>query len=181
MAKSQGSLQTLPNGNALINWGSEGQVTEFSPEAEPVFHAFIDSGSLQDKLQNYRAFQYNWTGISAEMIALVAEQAIEGIDVYVSWNGDTGTKIWRFIWDEITAEGTSTRSEDFRRTGFETRFRIPAGRAEVGKIYAEAVDDTGCILAVSDGIRAAKAYWESPNVYGQHMQNQQVLNNRAIP
>ncbi|KAM3504739.1 hypothetical protein MY11210_008241 [Beauveria gryllotalpidicola] len=175
LAKSQGSLQTLPNENALINWGSEGQVTEFSSDAEPVFHAFLDSGSLQDKLQNYRAFRYNWTGISPEIPALVAEHSIEGINVYVSWNGDTRTKVWRFIWDEITAKGTITKSSDIKRTGFETRFRITAGYGEVGIIYAEAIDAAGRVSAISDGVRATTAYWAKPSVYNQHMQNQQLV------
>ncbi|KAL3483720.1 hypothetical protein BJX62DRAFT_219733 [Aspergillus germanicus] len=62
LAKSQGSLQALPQGNALINWGSEGQVTEYQADGRPAFHAFLESGILQSDVQNYRAFRYNWTG-----------------------------------------------------------------------------------------------------------------------
>ena len=50
---------------------------------------FLDSGFLQDKLQNYRAFRFNWTGYSPEAPAIFAEEVEEeNIDVYVSWNGD---------------------------------------------------------------------------------------------
>jgi hypothetical protein len=43
-AFSQGSLQTLPNGNVLINWGSERAITELDNNGTHLFHAFLDSG-----------------------------------------------------------------------------------------------------------------------------------------
>ncbi|OBT85039.1 hypothetical protein VE02_07158 [Pseudogymnoascus sp. 03VT05] len=44
--KSQGSTQVQPNGNVLVNWGSEGAITEYKPNGEPIFHFYMDSGSL---------------------------------------------------------------------------------------------------------------------------------------
>ena len=46
LVKSQGSLQTLPGGNVLINWGSEGQITEYSPSGDVIYHAHLDRGDL---------------------------------------------------------------------------------------------------------------------------------------
>ncbi|CAI7641191.1 unnamed protein product [Penicillium viridicatum] len=96
LAKSQCSTQLLPNGNALVNWGSEGALTEFRANGTPIFHAYMDSGSLGEGVQNYREFRYNWTGLPTEEPAIVAEKTSSGTDVFVSWNGDTETAVWRF-------------------------------------------------------------------------------------
>lgn len=161
---SQGSLQTLPNANVLIGWGSEGQITEYLPGGEIIFHAFIDGGFLQDKIQNYRAFRYNWTGFSPEMIAVFAE-AIDSppaTNVYVSWNGDTETVIWRYVWTEQTTAGLTTKSKDVTRTGFETTLKLPGPPAAIGAIHVEAVGSDGRVLAISQNIRAVSAYWRIP-------------------
>jgi hypothetical protein len=160
---SQGSLQTLPNGNVLIGWGSDGQITEYSPDGEPVFHAFLDSGFLQDKVQNYRAFRYNWTGFSPETVAVFAE-AVDSpheTNIYVSWNGDTETAVWRFVWFEETVAGLITRMKDVKRTGFETRLRLSGPPAAIGAIHVEAINADGRVLMVSDDVRAVPAYWHS--------------------
>ena len=158
---SQGSLQTLPNANVLIGWGSEGQITEYSPDGEPVFHAFLDSGFLQDKVQNYRTFRYNWTGFSSETIAVFAE-AVEyppATNIYVSWNGDTETIIWRFVWFEQTITGLTTKMEDITRTGFETTLRLSGPPAAIGAIHVQAINSDGRVLMVSQDVRAVPAYW----------------------
>ncbi|KAL6405325.1 hypothetical protein AUP68_11077 [Ilyonectria robusta] len=160
LSKSQGSLQVLPQGNALINWGSEGQVTEYQSDGEPVFHAFLDSGFLQDKLQNYRAFRYKWTGISPESLALFAEEVEdERIHVYVSWNGDTRTRTWRFKWTVDAAQGQVGGEPVVQRTGFETSARQPAKASEGGSISVAALDDDGEVLATSEEVTAVSAYW----------------------
>ncbi len=160
LTKSQGSLQTLPNGNVLINWGSEGQITEYTPDAKAIFHAYLDSGFLGEKVQNYRAFRYNWTGYSPETPAVFAELESEGTTVtaYVSWNGDTRTAFWRFIWVESDEVGEQTTSErTVRKSGFETKLVVsvaalrPAARV---RISAEALDATGRVLSRSAFVAA---------------------------
>lgn len=160
---SQGSLQTLPNANVLIGWGSEGQTTEYSPDGEPVFHAFLDSGFLQDKVQNYRAFRYNWTGFSPETVAVFAEAVDDPpeTNVYVSWNGDTETTVWRFVWSEKTDVGFITRTEAVKRVGFETRLKLSGPPAVIGAIHVEAIDVNGQVLSVSEDVRAVPAYWRN--------------------
>ncbi|KAI0376450.1 ASST-domain-containing protein [Hypomontagnella monticulosa] len=140
LSKSQGSTQIFPNGNALVNWGSSGAVTEYLPDGTPIFHAYMDSGYLGLGVENYRAFRYNWTGIPNEEPAIVALKGEEGVTAYVSWNGDTETKTWRFY-----ALNDDYGSREFlgeaTRTGFETSLRIH--RADVVAISTEAVDING--------------------------------------
>ncbi|KAJ5511410.1 hypothetical protein N7453_003513 [Penicillium expansum] len=146
LAKSQGSTQLLPNGNALVNWGSEGALTEFRADGTPIFHAYMDSGLLGEGVQNYRAFRYNWTGLPTEEPAIVAEKTPSGTKVFVSWNGDTETVVWRFY---AVTDGFGSREflGEATRDGFETSFSLP------GHIYqrlsAEAVSARGRVLTTT--------------------------------
>lgn len=121
LAKSQGSTQLLPNGKALVNWGSEGAVTEFKSDGTPIFHAYMNSGLLGEGVQNYRAFWYNWTGLPAKEPAIVAQKTRSGTAVYVSWIGDTETAAWRFhaVTDKY---GSRSFLGESPRHGFETSF-----------------------------------------------------------
>ena len=163
LSYSQGSLQTLPNANVLIGWGSEGQITEYSPSGDPVFHAFLDGGYLQDKVQNYRAFRSNWTGFSSETIAVFAEAVDHppATNIYVSWNGDTETAVWRFVWFEEGVTGLGKKTKDIRRRGFETTLRLSGPPAAIGVIRVEAINSDGRVLMVSEDVQAVPAYWRN--------------------
>lgn len=148
LAKSQGSTQLLPNGNALVNWGSEGAMTEFRPDGTPIFHAYMDSDILGEGVQNYRAFRYNWTGLPNEEPAIVALRKNDGPGmtvVYVSWNGDTETAVWRFF---AVTDGYGSRKYlgEAERSGFETAFTIAHGAQSVEKVVGEAVSGSGRVL-----------------------------------
>lgn len=145
LAKSQGSTQVLENGNVLVNWGSEGAVTEFNDKGEAIFHAYLDSGKLFDKLENYRAFKYSWTGKPNEKIAVVTEINDDGKSVvYVSWNGDTETRAWEFYSIE---NGKRKLVGEKKRTGFETSIEL---EGVFEKIVAVSIDSNGKTLGTSD-------------------------------
>lgn len=56
----------------------------------------MDSGSLGNGVQHYRAFRSNWTGAPNEQPAIAARKDASGsTTVYVSWNDDTETTAWR--------------------------------------------------------------------------------------
>lgn len=150
LAKSQGSTQILPNGNALVNWGSEGALTEFTPGGTPILHAFMDSGVLGGGVQNYRAFRSNWTGLPFEEPAIVALKTPSGTAVYVSWNGDTETTAWRFY---AVADRYGSRSflGQAERSGFETSFFL-AGHL-LAYVSAEAISARGRVLRTTQTVR----------------------------
>jgi hypothetical protein len=143
LSKSQGSTQTLPNGNVIVNWGSEGALTEFRPDGTPIFHAYMDSGALGLGVENYRGFRYNWTGIPNEVPSIVSLENSEGTAVYVSWNGDTETAVWRFY---AVTDGYGSRQflGETERTSFETSLKIP--RQSIGSVVAEAISAQGRVL-----------------------------------
>ncbi|KAK0739468.1 ASST-domain-containing protein [Apiosordaria backusii] len=154
LSKSQGSTQVLPNENVLVNWGSEGAITEYTKDGKPIFHAWMDSGELGVGVENYRGFRFNWTGLPNEepaVVALIGED--EKTRVYASWNGDTETDTWRFY--EVVSRkdrlGSSRKTRflgEEKRKGFETEFVVPEGR-EVEGVVAEAVDKYGKVLRVT--------------------------------
>ncbi|KAL7622435.1 hypothetical protein AAE478_007940 [Parahypoxylon ruwenzoriense] len=140
LSKSQGSTRVLPNGNVIVNWGSSGAVTEYLFNGTPIFHAYMDSGYLGIGVENYRAFRYNWTGMPNEEPAIAALQSNEGITAYVSWNGDTETKAWRFY--TVTDDyGSKEFLGEVERTGFETSLRID--RRGIAAVSAEAIGTNG--------------------------------------
>jgi hypothetical protein len=160
-AQSQGNNQLLPNGNVFINWGQAGAVTEFAWDGEVLFHAFLDSEPAGQHVQSYRGFRANWTGTPSEAPAVVAlRSTLEnevGLAVYVTWNGDTETAVWRF-YSENTADGVMTKSllGEAARETFETKLDVEKHAAQglsVGhRIYAEAVDKHGRVLVSSRAV-----------------------------
>lgn len=142
-SKSQGSTQILPGGNALVNWGSSGAVTEFLPNGTPIFHAYMDSGDLGVGVQNYRAFRFPWTGYPTEEPAILSLENNEGTSIFVSWNGDTETAAWRFY--EVSDKyGSKELLGETKRTGFETSLHVPSRR--ISRVTAEAIDRSGALL-----------------------------------
>jgi hypothetical protein len=143
LSKSQGSTQLLPNGNVIVNWGSEGALTEYDSSGNILFHTYMDSGYLGLGVENYRGFRYNWTGLPHEDPAIVALENNEGTTIYVSWNGDTETKKWRFY--AVTGKyGARSFLGEVERKSFETNFSVPG--KPVLRVVAEAVDAKGNVL-----------------------------------
>ena len=122
-------------------------MTEFRADGTPIFHAYLDSGFLDVGVEAYRGFRYNWTGFPNETPAIVALENNAGTTIYVSWNGDTETKTWRFY--SIT---DNFRSRQFlgesKRTGFETSLAVKGKR--LSTVLAEALDASGKVLTTSE-------------------------------
>ena len=56
-AGTQGNVQILANGNALLGWGAQPYVSEFSPSGRQIFDVRLAIGG-----QSYRAFRFEWSG-----------------------------------------------------------------------------------------------------------------------
>jgi hypothetical protein len=152
-AFSQGNTQILPNGNALVNWGSGGAITEYSANGTIVFHAYLESGDLWENgdVQNYRGFRFNWTGIPHEEPAIVALAHGESTMVYVSWNGDTETDSWDFYGVDDKGRERSLGTES--RNGFETSFYVSSDSSWRG-FFAKALREDAKVLRRSKTVRA---------------------------
>ena len=166
---SQGNVQVLPNGNTFVGWGQAGAISEFRAEdGEAIFHAYLESGQAGIGTQSYRAFRYNWVGTPHETPSIIAlcngsgpASSCEGkIHAYVSWNGDTETKLWRFFMVS-TADAGSSKSGvvqtqflgESSRTSFETSFSVAASslkvRSKEAYIFAQAYDAQNKLLSTT--------------------------------
>jgi hypothetical protein len=146
LSKSQGSTQILPNGNVIVNWGSEGALTEYDSKGNVLFHSYMDSGHLGLGVQNYRGFRYNWTGLPHEEPAIVALENDRGTTIYVSWNGDTETEVWCFY--AVTGKyGTRSFLGEAKRASFETSYHVLEKRGI--NVVAKAVNSKGNVLRVT--------------------------------
>jgi hypothetical protein len=139
-ATSQGNVQVLPNGDALIGWGSQPNVTEFDRQGKVVFDAALPPGG-----SSYRAFRFPWVGRPTELPAIALDLGEPGaLTAYVSWNGATEVGSWELIGGGTPATLTPLASAP--RTGFETALAIPKRPAFVA---ARAHSFTGEVLGTS--------------------------------
>ena len=113
LAKSQGSVQLLPNGNVFVGWGDQPYFTEFSADGGMVL-----DGQLPATSTSYRALRYAWHGKPADRPVVSTRRQESGTNVYASWNGATDVVTWVALGgdtkDDLSAVGSQTR------TGFET-------------------------------------------------------------
>lgn len=79
--------------------------------------------------------------------AIAALENDDGTTVYVSWNGDTETKVWRFYALGTGRFAVKKFLGEKKRTGFETSLKVEGKR--VGRVVAEAVDAKGRVLRVT--------------------------------
>jgi hypothetical protein len=145
LANAMGSLQTLPDGHALVGWGSNPLISEFSADGR-----LLSDTNLGNHHETYRAFCYPWEGVPAEAPALAARSnAKTGKPIlYVSWNGATGASHWLIH--------AGSHPSDLRpigiaaRQGFETVIPL-SGSPRC--IRATALDSSGRAVASSKTIR----------------------------
>ncbi|KAJ5088535.1 hypothetical protein N7456_012151 [Penicillium angulare] len=140
-------MQLLPNGNAFINWGYDGMMSEHKPDGTTIFYTGLDSGKYGPGSENYRAFKFDWHAVPFEEPALVAFKEMNGTSLYVSWNGDTETKKWKFY--DVQSGGKRVFLGQAARTGFETSLHT---KKKAVKVVAEAYNATGHRLVSSPAI-----------------------------
>jgi hypothetical protein len=151
LASSQGNLQMLEDGGAVVGWGSEGRVTEFGPDGTVLFDA------TWAPADSYRVYRLLWTGRPAttpDVVARPLEESDAGageddevdvgdVEVFVSWNGATEVAEWR-ITDADAADGEAPLAT-VPRSGFETRVVV----GDVDTVVVEALDADGQVLGTS--------------------------------
>ena len=145
LAKSQGNLQFLSNGDAFVGWGQSPYVSEFSPKGTLLFDASIPAPGL-----SYRAFRAPWTGTPTNAPHIKAVAAGSGkATVYASWNGATNVATWRVLSGTSSSVSAMTAAGQGPSTGFETSLTVPAGG---GYFAAQALDAAGHVLSTSPAV-----------------------------
>ena len=144
LAGSQGNMQVLPGGNVLVGWGSQGRVSEFSPDDEMVFDA------TWAPADSYRVYRFPWVGAPATVpdVAVRPAEGTDGraVEVAVSWNGATEVARWQVLGgdapDALAPHGATDRQ------GFETTITVDAA----DHVAVEALGADGEVLATSEPV-----------------------------
>ena len=145
LSLTQGNMQTLPNGDAFVGWGSEPGFSEFHGDGELLFDANFTAG-----VESYRAFRFPWVGRPGDEPAVAAEPGPSPgeISVHASWNGATEVASWGILAgpapDRLRTLGSVPR------TGFETSM---AARTDGPYVGVKALDRRGRTLGRSAAIR----------------------------
>ncbi|KAL3475901.1 ASST-domain-containing protein [Aspergillus californicus] len=145
ISSSQGNMQVLPNSNVFIGWGNNAYVSEHDVDGNLLLWGYIDKG----RIMNYRAQKFQWEGNPTDIPALwTYSKSIDPSSpttFYVSWNGATRIKHWRFYGAD-NSTGNYTFIHQVRKDGFETSYTA----GEFYRFtYAEAVDGQGKVLGKS--------------------------------
>lgn len=144
---SQGSAQTLPDGDVLSAWGSEPFITRFSENGDVRFDAHFPL-----KTDEYRAWQAPWSGRPRGRPAISAEKVDDQLSAYASWNGATEVARWQLLAgnrrDHLRPVASSPRA------GFETVLTTTAEHHRY--VAARALSSDGVPLGTSPTVRATR-------------------------
>jgi hypothetical protein len=143
-----GSMQVLPNGNALVGWGSQPYFSEYSKSGQ-----LLLDGIWPGKDLSYRAeFSSNWVGTPYFPPSGAARRAKGGkVTVFASWDGATQVTAWKVLAgsnaNHLPVVATKAKS------GFETAIKLAKG-AKVYKV--QAFDAKGHLLRTSKAFTVPK-------------------------
>lgn len=146
LSSSQGNMQVLPNHHVMMGWGNNAYVSEHDIHGSLVFWGYFtkDAGFM-----NYRAQKFEWEGNPTDVPALwtYSKSPVPSTPTtfYVSWNGATRVKSWRFYGAQNTT-GPFVLLDEIARSGFETSY---TNVSFYPWTYAEAVDTQGVLLGKS--------------------------------
>jgi hypothetical protein len=135
LGPTQGNVQTLPGGDALVGWGGTSpRVTEFAPDGRTVFDGRMRSPGAE----SYRAYRLPWRGTPAERPALAVGSSGGRVTADVSWNGATDVAHWQVLAGDRA--GALRPAGSARRAGFETRVQVRGGPRRLVAVEALATD-----------------------------------------
>jgi hypothetical protein len=148
LADSQGDVQTLADGNTVVGWGGEPQISEYSRSGSLLFDAH-----LPYDLIFYRAYRHPWSAQPLTAPAVVANlNNVAETIVHMSWNGATGVNSWRVLAGatptSLTAQATVPLS------GFETATILPGdfpdkSHTGYGYVEVQGLGPAGNVLGTS--------------------------------
>jgi hypothetical protein len=94
LAASQGNMQTLADGNTVVEYGGVPEISEYTSNGSLLFDAHLSYEEI-----SYRGFRFPWSGRPSSPPAVVANLNNTGEEtiVHVSWNGATEVASWRVL------------------------------------------------------------------------------------
>lgn len=143
-----GSMSVLPNGNALVGWGSEPYFSEYSKSGTLLLDAVWPGKDL-----SYRAlFTNTWVGTPYFPPSGAVRKSKGKVTVYASWDGDTQVTSWKVLGgsEPNHLHVVATKGKN----GFQTAIKLTRSY----KLYkVQAFDAKGHLLRTSKAFSAPKA------------------------
>ncbi|KAI2468128.1 ASST-domain-containing protein [Annulohypoxylon bovei var. microspora] len=150
---SQGSFQSLSNGNVLLGYGNSAAFTEYASNGDVLCdtHFGPESRFGSAEVQSYRVYKYEWHGWPRTIPSSALRiNSARSWSFFVSWNGATEVSKWILQGSNSsnTTEEEWTELNRTRRMGFETAFEIR--KSYPSYLRAVAVHSEGHMLGVSE-------------------------------
>jgi hypothetical protein len=147
LTPSQGNMQTLPDGNAVVGYGGVPAISEFAPGGAMLFDAH-----LPYDMSFYRAFRFPWSGQPANPPAVLANLNNTGEEtiVHMSWNGASAIASWRVLGGEHP--GSLAARTTIPASAFESSTILPKKYAYAA---VQALDATGKVLGSSKSVKVS--------------------------
>jgi hypothetical protein len=145
LSVSQGNMQTLSNGNAVVGYGAIPEVSEYAKDGTLLFDAH-----LPFVMSSYRSVRFPWSGrpLSAPAIAVALNNTHEETVVHASWNGATDLADWRVL--AGARPGALQPRATIPASDFEISTTLPKKYAYV---QAQALDRAGRVLGSSPAVK----------------------------
>ncbi|HMJ01165.1 MAG TPA: arylsulfotransferase family protein [Gaiellaceae bacterium] len=144
MVQSQGNAQALENGDTFVGWGQLGRVSEFDPQGNLLFDAY-----LPGRYDTYRAYRAAWTGQpQTRPVATAWTNADGSTTVHAIWSGATEVAAWRILAGSKPSSLVPTRTA--RWNGLDTRIKIRGLPLEVEVV---ALNAQGSVIEMSKPVR----------------------------
>ncbi len=145
LAASQGNVQTLAGGNAVVGYGGVPAISEFAPGGALRFDAH-----LPFDMSFYRAYRHPWSALPAAPPAVLANLNDTGEEtiVHASWNGATAVAAWRILAGKTPAALAARAT--IPDSAFESSTTLPVKYAYVA---VQALDAAGRVLGSSPPAR----------------------------
>ncbi|KAI6080381.1 ASST-domain-containing protein [Hypoxylon rubiginosum] len=152
---SQGSFQTLPNGNVILGYGNSAAFTEYSNNGEVLCDTHFGPESMfgTGGIQSYRVYKYEWHGYpTTTPSTAIRRNSSRNWNFYVSWNGATEVSKWVLQGsDNITSADEHWKElARTKRVGFETAFELHTSYPKY--LRAVAMHSEGHMLGMSTPI-----------------------------
>ncbi len=148
LSASQGNMQTLADGNAVVGYGGLPAIGEFAPGGELLFDAH-----LPFDMSFYRAFRFPWSGHPSTPPTVLANLNNTGEEtiVHISWNGASEVASWRVLAGE--RPGSLTPRTTIPASDFESSTILPKKYAYAA---VQALDAAGNVLGSSKPAKVSK-------------------------
>jgi hypothetical protein len=141
LTPSQGNMQTLADGNAVVGYGGVPAISEFAPGGTLLFDAH-----LPFDMSFYRAFRFPWSGRPSTPPTVLANLNNTGEEtiVHASWNGASEVASWRVLAGQHP--GSLTSQTTIPASTFESSTILPKKYAYAA---VQALDAAGKVLGNS--------------------------------